>query len=160
MTPLPPSEFSLKLVGSYLSDEKPQSEIVFNGKRTGKTLDGAILEAALRWKELILVFVSDAVLYEDTLHIYLLDGSLQVLDQASMYGIYSTGTFSLLDIVSPDTVRFLFFGDLVWRLKISDHKTLRFPILSDPHGVRRPFSFHRRFKLNSAPTVTPSPQTG
>ena len=138
----------------------PKSEIFLSGKRTGKILDGAILEAALRWKELILVFVSDAVLYEDTLHIYLLDGSLRVLDQASMYGIYSTGTFSLLDIVCPDTVRFLFFGDVVWSLKISDHKTLRFPILSDPHGVHRPFSFHRQFKLNSAPTVTPSSRAG
>lgn len=153
---LPPSEFSLQLVGSHLSDEKPKSEIVLDDRPTGKTLDGAILEAALRWKGLILVFVSDAVLYEDTLHIYLLDRSLQALDQASMYGLYSTGTFSLLDIVPPDTVRFVFFGDVVWGLKISDHKTLRFPIMSDPHGVRRPFSFHRQFKLNSSPTITPN----
>jgi hypothetical protein len=149
VTPLPPSAFSLKLIGSPLNDAAPRSEILLNGERTGKTLDGAILEAALRWKKLILVFVTDAVLYEDTLHIYLLDTNLQVLDQASMYGLYATGTFSLLDIVPPDSVRFVFFGETVWRLKISDHKTLRLPIMSDPHGVRRPFGFYRQFSLQS-----------
>jgi len=134
--------------------------MVLGGKRTGKTLDGAILEAALRWRDLMLVFVTNAVLYEDTLHIYLLDSRLHVVDRASMYGMYSTGTFTLLDIVIPDTVQFLFFGDVMWTLKISEHKTFRWPILSDPHGVRRPFNFHRRFELRSAPTATPSLETG
>lgn len=108
----------------------------------------------MRWNELTLVFISDAVLYEDTLHIYLLDSGLQTLDQASMYGLYATGTFSLLDIIPPDTVQFVFFSDMVWSLKVSDHKTFRLPILSDPHGVRRPFSFHRQFELRNTPAVT------
>lgn len=151
MTPLPPSAFSLKLIGSYLSDAPLRSEILLNGERTGKTLDGAILEAALRWKELILVFATDAVLYEDTLHIYLLDTNLNVLDQASMGGLYVTGTFSLVDIILPDTVRFMFFGGIVWSLKLLDHKTLRFPLLCDPHGVSRPLGFYRRFSLKAAP---------
>ena len=150
MTLLPPSAFSLKLIGSHLSDEAPRSEIILNGERTGKTLDGAILEAALRWKELILVFATDAVLYEDALHIYLLDKNLQVLDQARMDGLYVTGTFSLLEITPPDTIRFLFFGGSAWSLKLLDHKTLRFPFMSDPHGVSRPLGFYRRFCLKAA----------
>lgn len=72
-----------------------------------------MFEAALRWNDYVLLFLTDDVPFEETLNIYLLDKDLNVIDLARMYFMYATGIFSDLDLSEPDTVRFRFFEGMV-----------------------------------------------
>lgn len=45
----------------------PQSEIIIDGKPTGKIVGGAVLEAALEWNEFVLLLFTDDIPHEETL---------------------------------------------------------------------------------------------
>lgn len=144
-------EYAIRLVTPSTSQKEPTSEVVVAGIPTGKILAGAMFEAALTWNEYVLLFLTDDVPFEDTLSIYLLDKNLNVADSARMYFIYSTGVFSILDLSEPDTVRFNFFGGIAWALKLFPDPKFAVPIISDPKGVHRPFTFFRRFQIYGRP---------
>ena len=128
----------------------PQSELVFDGKPSGRIINGAVLEAAIRWQDLLLAFVTDNIMHEETLRIYLFDASFDLIDSAWLGSMYATGVFSLIELTPPDMVRFLFFGGTDWTLKMLKEPTFAFPF-SEPRGVHRPFKFHRRFKIDGKP---------
>lgn len=144
-------DYSIRVVTPSTSDTVPTSEIVVAGVPTGKVLDGAVFEAALRWNKYVLLFLTDDVPFEDGLNIYLLDENLNVVDSARMLFIYSTGIFSDLDLTQPDTVRFRFFGGIIWTLKLFPEKKFALPVISDPLGVSRPFTFFRKFHISGRP---------
>jgi hypothetical protein len=144
-------EYSIRLITPPTSDTPPMSEIIVSGAPTGKVVVGAVFEAALRWNEYVLLFLTDDVPFEDTLNIYLLDANLNTVDWARMYFIYATGIFSDLDLTQDDTVRFCFFGGIVWTLKLFPEKKFVLPIISATWGVSRPFAFFRRFQIYGRP---------
>ena len=129
----------------------PQSELMVNRQPTGKIIDGAMLEAAVRWHEFLLVFVTDNITYEEALRIYLFDDNFNVVDSGQLGWIYTTGVFSLLALEPPNIVRFLFFGDTTWTLELFDQEVFAIPFFTDPRGVSRPFRFHRRFQISGRP---------
>ena len=129
----------------------PHSEIIAHGNRTGKIIRGAILEAALVWHDLLLAFVTDDIPQEDTLRIYLLDQRFNVIDTATLSGMYSTGSFRELTLTPPDTLNFRFIGDVVWTLRLLPGVIFKLPMLTDPPGVHRPLSCYRRFTLAGNP---------
>lgn len=141
--------YSIRALTESTSDEVPLCEVILAGEGTGKVLQGAVFETALRWHDYTLLFVTDNVPFEDTLNIYLLDRHLNVADYARMYFIYATGIFSDIDLEEDDTVRFDFLGEKRWVLKLFSKKKFFIPVLSDTFGVHRPFSFFRRFQLSS-----------
>ena len=49
-------DYSIRTVIPSSSDVAPTSEIIAGGLPTGQIVDGAILEAALKWKEYVLLF--------------------------------------------------------------------------------------------------------
>lgn len=155
MNVIQPSEFALRRVGSRASEGMPNSELVLNQQPTGQIIDGAVLEAAIRWHDLVLAFVTDDIMHEEALHIYLFDAQLNVVDSARLGWMYATGAFSLLGLCPPNTVRFLFFGDTDWTLELFSDDVFAVPFFQDPRGVRRPFRFHRRFQI----TGVPKPET-
>jgi hypothetical protein len=146
-----PSEFALRLIGSPPSEDMPQSELIINRQPTGHIIDGEVLEAAIRWHDLVLAFVTDDIMHEEALHIYLFDAELNVVDSARLGWMYATGVFSLLELSPPNTVRFLFFGDTDWTLELFSEEVFAVPFFKDPRGVSRPFRFHRRFQITGAP---------
>ena len=148
---LPSSQFSLKLVRPLTDQTMPQSEIVVQGESTAKLIDGAVLEAAIEWYDYCLAFITDDIPNEDTLRIYLFDSSLDVVDSATLGAMYSTGSFGHLELLPPNVVRFEFFGDTTWELELLAHHEIALPLLADPKGVRRPLSFHRRFRIHGHP---------
>ena len=150
------SEFAIRLIGSPLSDGMPRSELMLNGQPTGKIVDGAILEAAIRWNDLLLAFVTDNIIHEETLRIYLLDAKLNIVDSAQLGWMYATGVFSLLELCPPNIVRFLFFGGTDWTLELFDEEVFAIPFFSEPRGVSKPFRFHRRFQISGKPKPEPS----
>lgn len=89
-------DYSIRCIKAS-TDEVPLCEVMFGGKGTGKVLQGAVFEAALKWNDYILLFVTDDVPFEDTLNIYLLDQQLNIEDYARMYYIYATGIFADVD---------------------------------------------------------------
>lgn len=138
---------SIHLVTPSTSEVLPTSEIYIAGVATGKILEGAALEAALTWRDSILLFLTNDVPFEETLNIYLLDENLKLLDLARMYYIYATGVFSALDLTQEDTVRFSFYSGKVWTLRLLPKQIFALPIINDPAGVHRPFRLFRRFLL-------------
>lgn len=151
MRRLPTSEFSLRLLASPSSEDgMPQREVVSNGCATGKVIDGAVLELAVSWRDLILAFVTDNFMHEETLRIYLFDANFDVIDCAWLGSMYATGVFSLIELQPPNTVRFLFFGDTDWTLELLEEENFALPFV-EPRGVHRPFKFHRRLKIDGKP---------
>ena len=100
---IPAAEYSIRVITPPTPELTPQSEIMVAGVPTGKVIAGAILTAALRWGQFVLLFLTDDVPFEDTLRMYLLDQDLTVVDSARMGAMYSTGIFSALDLTEPDT---------------------------------------------------------
>lgn len=143
--------YSIRTITPSTSDAEPTCEVIVAGTATGRVLQGAVFEAALKWNEYTLLFLTDDVPFEDTLNIYLLDQHLNVEDYARMYFMYSTGIFSDLDLTENDTVRFRFLGEKVWTVRLFAEKKFVIPIVSDPLGVHRPFKFFRRFQLSGLP---------
>jgi hypothetical protein len=148
---VPTSEFALRLIGSPLSEGMPRSELMLNRQPSGQVIDGAVLEAAIQWHDLMLAFVTDNIMHEETLRIYLFDAKWNVVDSAQLGWMYATGVFSLLELGPPNTVRFLFFGDTDWTLELFNEDVFAVPFFKDPRGVNRPFRFHRRFQITGAP---------
>lgn len=146
---LPPSEFSLRLLGSPLSEEMPKSEVMSYGQPTGTVVNGAVLEVAIRWNDFVLAFVTENITNQEAMHIYLFDAGFQVIDSAWIGSIFASGVFSLVDVCPPSTVRFHFLGDMDWTLNLLSENTFALPYVSDPCGVSRPFGFHRRFKIHN-----------
>jgi len=144
---LPAPDYAIRVIAPPTPDSPPTSEIIRAGIPTRKIIGGAVLKAALKWNEYILLFLTDDVPFEETLSIYLLDADLNVVDSARMYFIYTTGIFSDLDLTQPDTVHFRFFEGIIWTLKLFSTPKFVLPIISDPMGVSRPFAFFRMFQI-------------
>lgn len=152
---LSPSEASLRLTSSWSENALARSEILASGNETGQVVTGEVLEASVRWKDCSILFVTDAIPFEDSLRIYLFDARWHLLDSAKLGAMYTTGAFSDLELASPNIVRFRFIGDITWELELLDRGVPSRPF-SDPKGVSRPFGFMKRFKLHGRPL----PETG
>lgn len=101
---LPTSEFSLRQATPLSDHAMLRSEVVVSGSPTGKIIAGAELEAAIQWNDFFLAFGTDDIPQEDTLRIYLFDRQLNLVDSATLGAMYSTGSFSELELVPPNTV--------------------------------------------------------
>lgn len=144
-------DYSIRVIREPTSEMMPLCEVTIAGAPTGVILQGATFEAALKWNEYILLFLTDDIPFEESLNIYLLDQHINIADSAKIYFIYSTGVFSDLDLTEADTVRFRFIGEMIWELKLFSEKKFALPIISAPMGVHRPFKFFQRFQLSAHP---------
>lgn len=131
--------------------EAPTSELLDQARATGTVVKGVILEAAVAWNDCFVLFVTDDIPFEDSLHIQLLDARLRPLDSASLSAMYSTGSFSALRLLPPNRVSFRFIGDTEWSIELLPQTKLRIPVFSAPPGVTRPFGFSQRFVVYGAP---------
>jgi hypothetical protein len=129
------------------ANDLPQSELILNGERTGIVVDGAVLEAAVSWRDSMLLFLTDDIPFEETLRIYLFDASLAVVDSARLSAMYTPGIFTSLQLVPPDTIHFHFFGDFQWALRLLEKRTFALPVIFDPPAVHRPVRFFRWFEM-------------
>lgn len=142
------SELTTKSTSIVGEDDVPESEVWFSNQPTGKRAPGALLEAALRVGDDYLLFMTDDVPFEDFLSVVLLDDEFNVKDSARIGGVYSTGTFSSLELQEPHSVRFRFIGDRTWTVRVLDRPQLSVPFLTDPAGVTRPLRLTRHFTVH------------
>jgi len=145
------SELSVTHVRGHPEGAEPACEIFRNGQATGQQVRGAVLEAAAQWQSFTLLLTTDDIPFEELLHIHLLDAQLQLLDSATVGGMYSTGSFSLLESAEPDTLRFRFIGDTDWSVQVLPEPGFRVPLLSEPTGVSRSLGFSRHFIVRGQP---------
>ncbi|MFN4118742.1 hypothetical protein [Acidovorax sp.] len=148
---LPADALSVARIPPPADDVPPQCEILRNGQPTGRRVPGAVLELAAQWQSFTLLFTTDDTPFEELLHIHLLDAELRLLDSATLGGIYSTGSFSLLASTEPDTLRFRFIGDTDWSVQVLPEAGFRVPLWSEPAGVSRPLGFSRHFIVRGQP---------
>lgn len=142
---------TVKVLNPDRDNEIPRSEIFQNAMPIGKYVTGAILEAAVQWREWYLLFLTDDCPFEDTLNIHLFDEQFNALDSAAMYWMYSTGVFKSLELIQPNIAQFRFFGDTTWSVELLREPTFRLPFFTEPLGVWRSFGFSRHFRVHGNP---------
>lgn len=147
---LSPSDVSLQLTSAWSERALARSEILVGGRPTGRIVTGEVLEAAVQWKDCYVLFVRDDIAFEDSLRIYLFDTNWELVDSVSLGSMYTTGAFSDLELVAPNTMRFQFIGGITWELELLGRGVASLPF-SDPKGVSRPFGFVKRFRLKGRP---------
>ncbi|MFT7774174.1 hypothetical protein [Roseateles sp.] len=136
-------------------DALPQAELVLAGRRTGWHVRGAVLEAALRFDDRLLLFMTDDRPYEESLSLHLLDMDGRLLDSATLDAPYSTGTFSDLAVEPPDGVRFRFIGGVDWRVRLLARRRWRWPPVPDAPGVRHRPGLTQYFVVSGRPQPQP-----
>ena len=145
------SEFATRLASPYTDTELASSELLVDGKRTGLIVTGAVLEAALEWQGCRIAFLTDDIPFEDMLRIYMFDANMTLVDAAVLGAMYSTGTFSELNLQPPNALMFRFFGGTIWRMVVLAEREFALPFLSDPSGVSRKLKFFRHFRIEGKP---------
>ena len=138
-------EFSTKPTSSE------KSCMFLDGIQTHKNIAGICLELCIRIDQKYLVFMTDDIPSEDMLHIHLLDDDLNIIDSATIGGVYSTGSFWNYNLQEPDQITFYFIGGNKWRVEILERKVFCLPFISSPKGVYRKKSFYQYFKLYGNP---------
>lgn len=107
------------------------------GRTSEEPLEGIVLEACVQYGNQYLLFLTDDIPFEDSLHIHLLDEDLNRIDAATLGAPYTTGHFRNLNCEESGEVTFEFFGDCVWEVQVLPKKRLQLPFLSGPRGVSR-----------------------
>ncbi|WP_312458093.1 hypothetical protein [Pseudescherichia sp.] len=128
-----------------------QSEVVLSGKSTGITVPGQVLEAAFHVnKQRYILFLTDDVIFEESLTIVLLDIHDGIKEIVRLGNQYSTGSFEV-QAVTADSISFRFIGDCLWTIKTADLPHLRLPFASDPKGVKREVGIKKYMTVSAAP---------
>ncbi|TGN40325.1 hypothetical protein [Marinobacter confluentis] len=126
---------SLTLAKEGNDQELATSFVTIAGKTSEEPLEGTVLEACVQLGNQYLLFLTDDIPFEDSLHIHLLDEDLERVDTATLGAPYTTGHFRNLNCVGSAGITFEFFGDCVWEISVSPKKRLRLPFISGPRGV-------------------------
>lgn len=148
-------EISIKILDEGNDTTPPTSEIVNAGAPSGKKVTGSFLEAAVQWRDFYFLFLTNNTPFEEVLAMRLFDRDFALLDSAHLGGPYTTGSFSSLQLVEPDTLRFAFIGETTWTVQLFDRPHLRFPIFWDAPGVWRSPGFSRHFRVRGKPVPQP-----
>lgn len=148
MQTLNTNEFNTRLTGD---PEQLQSRVFVNGEATTTLVAGAYLEACVEWHDSYLLFLTDNIPHEDMLNIHLLNKKFDLLDSAVLGTMYSTGSFSDLQITGENTLTFRFIGGIDWTLELLTEPRFALPLFSDPKGVSRRFKFKHYFDIKGNP---------
>ena len=114
----------------------PQCQLLLQSYPTGKTLKGHKLVDQFALGERYVLITDNDNLFEEVLHIYLLDLELNLLDEMDISRPFTPGVYQLCS--HDDTrIQFRFFDEGVWTLRIHQQPQPR-PLNYSPFPVRRP----------------------
>lgn len=137
---------------SALDGEIPQATVT-RGIHSW-TVAGAILEGAWSFGDEILVATTDDIPYEEGLNFSLLSPDGRVVEQVLIEHMYTTGSFESLGTEGAN-LRFRFFGDTDWVLRVKESPQFRLPFFGDPRGVVRPWGTWKRLLIEGNPKPGP-----
>lgn len=126
---------SLTLAREGTDHELATSFVTISGRTSEEPLEGTVLEACVQHGNQYLLFLTDDIPFEDSLHIHLLDENFNKIDTVTLGAPYTTGHFRNLICEDSSRITFEFFGDCVWEVSVSPKKRLRLPFVSGPRGV-------------------------
>ncbi len=126
---------SLTLASEGNDQELATSFATIAGRTSQEPLEGTVLEACVQHGNQYLLFLTDDIPFEDSLHIHLLDEDLNRIDTVTLGAPYTTGHFRNLKCEDSGGITFEFFGDCVWEIVVLPKKRLRLPLISGPRGV-------------------------
>lgn len=135
MQPCIQNDASLALASEGSDHELATSFVTIAGQTSPEPLEGKILEACVQQGKQYLLFLTDDIPHEDSLHIHLLDNDLNRMDTATLGALYTTGNFRNLTCENSGSITFEFFGDGVWEVSVLPNSRLRLPLISGPRGV-------------------------
>ena len=135
----------LKIISQASETQSVRSEMTIEGTGLKLPIKGVNLELCIELNKRYLVFTTDDCPFEESLNIYLLSNENRILDSATVFWPYGTGSFELLRLIEPDGVQFKFFGNKVWQVTVFQKKRFYVPYISEPSGIWRPIKFRRFF---------------
>ncbi|ELY5853945.1 hypothetical protein [Cronobacter malonaticus] len=142
------NSLSLVKVQEATNLSQARSEVVLNGNNTGIIVPGEILEAAVLINEQrYVLFLTDDVIFEESLTIALLDLHEGIKEVVRVGNEYATGYFEALS-VTADSISFRFIGEYLWTVTVSDIPRFRLPFVSDPQGVKRDTGFKKYMNIS------------
>ena len=126
------------------------SPVLVDGAQTGLTVNGIDLGPVFATPHGTLLFVEYGDDWEQSLTITLADADMKALDSATLGASGASGHLQKVQEAGPDSVRFAFFGERTWLLKL--HHTPRFvvPFAAAGLGIQRPFQWRRWFSVGPA----------
>ena len=144
---------SVKLVEKSKASDFRQatSEAIVGDKPTGITIDGQVLEAAVKVdSDRYILFTTDDVIFDESLTVTLISLSKGKLESLQIGNEYSSGSFEQLS-VHDEYICFNFIGHSVWVIKVNGSPKLRFPFVSDTHGVKRSSGLKAHLSIDAKP---------
>lgn len=127
------------------------STVSIAGQPTGIRIAGSVLEAAVRCEPGYLLFVTADTLDDELLGVHLVSPAGEHLDSAAIGGLYVSGTFESLALEPPDRVRFRFFDDADWAIRVLGRPRAALPWWRDARGVWRSARLTRHFEVTRSP---------
>lgn len=123
-------KFTLELLPTK-EGEPEKSKLFYEDEETGVTLDGFVLDAQYAHKDKYVLFVTYDSPFAEHLHIYLLDGRFQKIDewQIGQYWGQAVEHVHNLQIVSDNKLQFSFFNDELWLLTVAEEPQFVLPKL-------------------------------
>jgi len=130
----------------------PDSQLLLQGYPTGKTLKGRKLVDQFALGERYVLITDNDHLFEEVLHIYLLDLELNLLDEMDVSRPFTPGVYQLCS--HDDTqIQFRFFDEGVWTLRVHQQPQPR-PLNYSPFPTRRPLKLWGQQYLSLARQVS------
>jgi len=147
---------SVKLIEKSKASDFIQatSEVTVGDKQTGITIDGQVLEAAIKVdSDRYILFTTDDVIFEESLTVTLISLSQGKLESLQIGNEYSSGSFEQLS-VHDEYIRFNFIGHSAWVIKVNGSPKLRLPFVSDTRGVKRASGLKTYLSIDAKPCRT------
>lgn len=130
----------------------PRCQLLLQGHPTGKTLKGRKLVDQFALGERYVVITDNDHLFEEVLHIYLLDLELNLLDEMDISRPFTPGVYQLCS--HNDTqIQFRFFDEGIWTLQVHQQPQSR-PLNLSPFPSRRPLKLWGQQYLSLARSAT------
>lgn len=118
------------------TDSSPRCQLLLQGHPTGKTLKGRKLVDQFAQGERYVLITDNDHLFEEVLHVYLLDLELNLLDEMDISRPFTPGVYQLCS--HDDTrIQFRFFDDSIWVLEVHQRPQAK-PLNLSPFPARRP----------------------
>ncbi|MDQ0549585.1 hypothetical protein QF014_001959 [Pantoea agglomerans] len=147
---------SVKLIEKSKASDFRQatSEVIVGDKPTGITIDGQVLEAAVKVdSDRYILFTTDDVIFDESLTVTLISLSQGKLESLQIGNEYSSGSLEQLS-VHDEYIRFNFIGHSVWVIKVNGSPKLRLPFVSDTHGVKHSSGLKTYLSIDAKPCRT------
>lgn len=142
------TSFKLKKIETFES-ASPVITIEHSPSKKKITTMGAVLERQFIYEDNFLLFITEDIPFEESLHILLLNSELIVLDSIELSAPYSSGILKNISIQSPNIIQFTFFdNETYWVITLLEKPQVQ--LWGNKYPIKRKSPFlHKSWMLVS-----------